>query len=322
MGHFVDGEWRSGWYASDKKGEFVRPDTTFRKPLQAEALQRGDYLLFVSLACPWAHRTLIARSVLGFQEQLHVAVVDWLLDDNGWAFNPQRAGATPDPVMNARYLREIYLQADPRYTGRVTVPICWDKTQGTIVNNESREILRQLSTLGRDRYDLAPESLRPQIDAAIDKMYPTINNGVYRAGFASSQEAYDKAVTELFAALDEWEALLDKQPFAAGERFSDADVCLFTTLLRFDPVYHVHFKCSRRRISEYPNLSNYLRSLYSLPGVAETCNLEHIRGHYYASHRHINPTGIIAVYPEDDLRAPHDRWERFPQAQRPATATR
>lgn len=323
MGHFVDGEWKSGWYGADAKGNFVRPATTFREPLERDALERGDYLLYVSLACPWAHRTLIARSVLGLQDKMDVAVVDWLLDmDQSWSFNPQRPGCTPDPLFGADYLREIYVRSDPKYTGRVTVPICWNRREQRIVNNESREILRHLASLCPDAYNLSPQDLRSQIDAAIDRLYPAINNGVYRCGFASTQEAYDEAVTTLFRELDHWEEVLGTQPFAAGERFTEADICFFTTLVRFDPVYSVHFKCSRRRIADYPNLSNYLRCLYSLPGVAETCNLEHIRGHYYASHRHINPTGIIAVSPDWDLAGPHDRWQKFPGATRPEAASR
>lgn len=314
MGHFVNGEWKPGWYSSDAEGGFVRPPTTFRAQLDGSALQAGQYLLYVSLACPWAHRTLIARSLLGLAAQLEVAVVDWLLDDNGWAFRSDHPGATPDPLWNSAYLRELYLRADPAYTGRVTVPIVWDRAGATIVNNESREILRQLSTLRKQSYDLSPTELLPTIDSVLDQIYQPINNGVYRCGFASSQHAYDEAVGELFEGLDHWEQVLARQPFLAGNRFSEADICMFTTLVRFDAVYSVHFKCSRRRIVDYPNLSNYLSSCYQLPGVAETCNLDHIRGHYYASHRHINPTGIIAVCPDLRLEAAHDRWSRFPKA--------
>ena len=315
MGHFIDGQWQPGWYGSDSQGNFVRPATTFRQPLQKEALYQGRYLLYVSLACPWAHRTLIARSILGLNKQLEVAVVDWLLDDNGWAFNPQRPDCTPDPLFQSAYLREVYLRAQSNFTGRVTVPVCWDRQEGTIVNNESREILRGLALLATHRYDLAPDA---GVDAAIDRLYNSINNGVYRCGFASSQSAYDEAVSELFSALDYWEQVLGRQPFAAGQHFSEADICFFTTLLRFDPVYVVHFKCSLKRILDYPNLWAYLRSLYQLPGVAETCNLEHIRHHYFESHRHINPTGIVARCPAGYLGAPHTRWQQFPQAIFPA----
>lgn len=315
MGHFIDGEWHGGWYASDKAGHFVRPATTFRNPLEKEALSEKRYLLYVSLACPWAHRTLITRSLLGLKDQIEIAVVDWMLDDNGWAFNGERPGCTPDPLFQSQYLREVYLKADPKYTGRVTVPICWDKQKASIVNNESREIIRSLAKLATSKYDLAPT---PTVDEAIDRLYDSINNGVYRCGFAVSQSAYDEAVTKLFEALDYWEGLLDTQPFATGQAFSEADICFFTTLLRFDPVYFVHFKCSYKRIADYPNLWSYLRSIYQLPGVAETCNLEHIRHHYFESHRNINPYGIVARNPVGDLNAAHDRWQRFPQATFPA----
>ena len=325
MGQFVDGVWQPGWYSADSKGHFIRPATTFRQTLQAEALAAGQYLLYVSYACPWAHRTLLMRTLLNLEDKIDVAVVDWLIDDNSWAFRPQRPGCTPDPLGPSEYLREVYLRADSHYTGRCTVPICWDKSTGTIANNESREIIRHLCTL-RNQDSPALESWlergwdfrpSPEVDAAIDKLYPSINNGVYRCGFASSQEAYDEAVKALFEALDEWEEVLSGQPFAAGNRLSEADLCLFTTLIRFDPVYVVHFKCSRRRLRDYPNLHSYLRSLYQLPKVAATVNFDHIRGHYYSSHLHINPTGIVAAAPEDDLWAPHDRWQRFPQAEYP-----
>lgn len=311
MGHFIEGQWRPGWYSSDTSGKFIRPPTTFRAPLERQALEQGHYLLYVSLACPWAHRTLLARSVLGLHKQLDLAVVDWFLDDEGWAFNPERPGCTPDPVFGARYLREIYLKADAGYTGRVSVPVCWDRQRQQIVNNESREILRSLALLARQRYDLKPG---PEVDEVIDQLYDSINNGVYRCGFATSQAAYDEACSQLFQALDHWEQVLSKQPFAAGGHFSEADICFFTTLLRFDPVYGVHFKCSYKRIIDYPNLWAYLRSIYQLPGVAETCNLEHIRHHYFESHRHINPHGIVARAPVAYLGSPHSRWVQFPQA--------
>ena len=315
MGHFVEGEWHSGFYKSDADGHFVRPATTYRQPLEKEALFKKRYLLYVSLACPWAHRTLIARSLLGLKSQLEVAVVDWLLDDNGWAFNENRPGCTPDPLFQSQFLREVYVQADPKYTGRVTVPVCWDREKKTIINNESREILRALAKLANQKYDLAPSDT---VDQAIDQLYDSVNNGVYRCGFASSQSAYDEAASSLFHALEHWDNLLGKQPFAAGAAFSEADICFFTTLLRFDPVYFIHFKCSHRRIVDYPNLWPYLRSIYQLPGVAETCDLEHIRHHYYESHRNINPYGIVARNPVAYLNSAHDRWQRFPQAIFPA----
>lgn len=296
MGHFVDGEWITGWYAADTKGHFIRPATTFRDKM--EAIEPGRYHLYVSLACPWAHRTLIARSILGLQDKISVTVVDWLLGDDGWAINPERPGCNEDPIHHASFLREVYKKADGNYTGRVTVPVLWDKREGRIVNNESREILRQLITR-------APGiiALNPKADEVMDAIYNPVNNGVYRCGFASSQEAYDEAAVELYKALDHWEEVLGKQAFLCGAELCEADICMFTTLLRFDPVYSVHFKCSKKRIMDYPNLSRYLRAIYQTPGVAETCNLDHIRNHYYQSHRHINPTGIVAVIPDYDLNA-------------------
>ena len=315
MGHFIQGEWQAGFYKPDSSGHFVRTQTVYRNPLEKDALFKKRYLLYVSLACPWAHRTLIARTLLGLKAQIEVAVVDWLMDDNSWAFNPERPGCTPDPLFQSHYLREVYLKSDPKYTGRVTVPVCWDKEKNVIVNNESREILRGLAQLATQKYELAPSA---QVDEIIDKLYDAVNNGVYRAGFATSQSAYDEAVTALFHALEHWESTLGKQPFLAGQAFTEADICFFTTLVRFDPVYFIHFKCSHRRIVDYPNLWSYLRSIYQMSGVAETCNMDHIRHHYYESHRHINPHGIVARIPAAYLNSAHDRWQRFPQAIFPA----
>lgn len=315
MGHFIEGEWQPGFYKPDSGGHFVRTQTAYRNPLEKEALFKKRYLLYVSLACPWAHRTLIARSLLGLKSQLEVAVVDWLMDDNSWAFNPDRPGCTPDPLFHSQYMKEVYLKSDPKYTGRVTVPVCWDKEKAGIVNNESREILRGLAKLATQKYDLAPSA---EVDLIIDQLYDAVNNGVYRAGFASTQTAYDEAITQLFHALEHWESVLGKQPFVAGQAFTEADICFFTTLVRFDPVYFIHFKCSHRRIVDYPNLCSYLRSIYQMGGVAETCNMDHIRHHYYESHRHINPYGIVARIPATYLNSAHDRWQRFPQAIFPA----
>ncbi len=297
MGHFENGQWVAGWYKSDTRGHFVRPETTYRD--QAEPVS-GRYHLYVSLACPWAHRTLIARSLLGLQEVLPVTVVDWYLDDDGWRF----FDGQPEPLFGFKRLRELYLKADPDYTGRVTVPVLWDKERSNIVQNESRDILRQLCTVFRplsNGTDLSPEPLRPAIDAILDDIYMPINNGVYRAGFAQKQSAYDEAINALYEALDSYEERLGRQPFLCGAELTEADICLFTTLVRFDPVYSVHFKCSRKRIRDYPNLHRYLKSIYHTPGVAETVDFEHIRHHYYVSHDFINPHRIVAAPPDDTL---------------------
>ena len=316
MGHFIDGEWHSGYYGADSQGRFLRPPTTYRAHIESSDIEENGLHLYVSYACPWAHRTLIARARLGLERFVSVSVVDWLTDDDSWRFFPEHPGATPDHLFGHRLLREVYLEADAKYSGRVTVPVLWSRPRQTIVNNESREILRHFSTTlaqaAGSSIDLSPESLRPHIDATIDAIYNPINNGVYRCGFAQSQQAYDEAVEALYAALDEWEVHLAKQPFLCGDRFTEADICLFTTLVRFDPVYSVHFKCSIRRILDYPHLSAYLRSIYQLPGVAETCNFEHIRNHYYQSHAHINPTRIVARAPVYDLHQAHDRFSGEP----------
>lgn len=297
MGYFQDGVWNQGWYPSDTSGRFVRPATTFRSRVTAEDIRPGRYHLYVSLACPWAHRTLIARELLGLQEYFSVSVVDWFLDDEGWAFR-EREGATKDTVLGHDFLRQVYLSADSNYSGRVTVPILWDKEAGTIVNNESREILRMMTSdfaaHGNGR-ELAPETLLEQIDAVLDAIYEPINNGVYKSGFAKSQPAYDEAVSVLFRELDRWDQELSSRDFLVGEQLSEADICLFTTLIRFDPVYFVHFKCSRQRIADYPNLSNYLKRLYAMPEIRSTVNMTHIRRHYFESHRSVNPYGIVAT---------------------------
>lgn len=300
MGQFVDGEWKTGWYKSSESGSFERPATTFREAIGE--LDEGRYHLYVSWACPWAHRTLIARSVLGLQEKISVSYVDWFLDDEGWRFYPQHEGATEDHLYGFDHLRHLYKKADDRYTGRVTVPVLWDRKTERIVNNESREVLRQFTTKLRPWHakvapDLCPDTSREAIDKTLDAIYLAINNGVYRAGFATSQEAYEEAVTTLFDALDDWEEHLEGKKFLVGDRFSEADICLFTTLVRFDPVYHTHFKCSLKMIAEYPNLDRYLKRIYAQPGVAETCRLDHIKRHYFVSHRNINPTGVVALTP-------------------------
>lgn len=312
LGMLVDGEWRTERRQSDERGGFVRPLTSFRDRVTADGSsgsgpESGRYHLYVSLACPWAHRTLIARKIKGLEEAVYVTVVDPFMGDDGWAFT----AGYPDDLNGRRYLREIYTLADPRYTGRVTVPVLWDKRAETIVNNESREILRMLDkefgALAKNDVDLCPEELREEVDATIDAIYKPVNNGVYRAGFATTQSAYEEAVTELFDALDSWEEVLGGQRYICGGRITEADICMFTTLIRFDAVYHGHFKCNLRRIVDYPNLRGYVRDLYQMPGVADTVSFGHIKHHYYQSHESINPTGIVPKGPILDLESPHGR---------------
>ncbi|EDM78928.1 glutathione S-transferase-like protein [Plesiocystis pacifica SIR-1] len=316
MGMLVDGQWTTRSVQPDAKGRFVRSRTRFRQFIRRDgstpfAPAEGRYHLYVSWACPWAHRVLIARALLGLEQAISVSVVDHFMGDRGWRFDPSVAGATDDPIHGARHLSEVYVAAEPSFTGRVTVPVLWDRTSGTIVNNESREIVRMLdhecTSLARAPVDLAPGALRPAVESAIDAIYEPINNGVYKAGFAGSQAAHDEAIRELFAALDHWNAVLGEQRWMTGERLTEADLFLFTTLIRFDLVYHTHFKCNRRRVVDYPNLWGFVRELYQLPAVATTCNFEHIRRHYFGSHRSINPRGIVAHGPQLELDGPHGR---------------
>ena len=312
MGQLVDGQWKKGWYDPDEKGAFKRPETKFRSKIAAEpdsdfpaAAKR--YHLYVSYACPWAHRTLITRALRGLQDAIDVTVVDAKMGDDGWVF----ADDDPDPIFGAKLLSEIYVHADAKYTGRVTVPVLWDKEKGTIVNNESREVMRMLDTqfdaFATGGPTLAPSDLLPAIDTTLDAIYQPINNGVYRAGFATKQGAYEAAVRELFDALDHWDAVLGKQRYLCGNVLTEADVALFTTLLRFDLVYYAHFKCNVRRIADYPSLFGYLRDIYQMPAVKKTCHLEHIKTHYYWSQTTVNPHRIVPVGPTLDLDAPHDR---------------
>jgi glutathionyl-hydroquinone reductase len=264
----------------------------------------------ISWACPWAHRTAIMRELKGLQAAISISVVAPVIDQNSWEFSSE-PGCIPDTVNSANYLWAIYLLADGNYSGRVTVPVLWDKQNRTIVNNESREIIRMLDTefgdIAKSDRDFYPQDLRKLIDDTIDAIYQPINNGVYRAGFATSQSAYEEGVTELFAALEYWETVLDKQRYLCGNQITEADWCMFTTLLRFDLVYYVHFKCNLRRIVEYPNLWNYLLELYQYPGVKETCNFDHIKQHYYKSHPQVNPTRIVPKGPIIDFNIPHNR---------------
>jgi putative glutathione S-transferase len=319
MNMLVDGEWRTDAYQStNDDGEFERQTTPFRDWIRDDPdarFQPADdrYHLYVSYACPWAHRTLITRALKGLEDAITVDVVDPFRDEGGWQFTPEKAGCTPDTVADSDYLREVYQQADPDATCRVTVPVLWDREEETIVNNESEEIMRMLDTEmdahATREVDLYPEGYRDDIDRIIEEIYEPINNGVYRAGFAKSQAAYDEAVAELFDALEYWDEVLADQRYLAGDRLTEADICMFTTLVRFDQVYHTHFMCNQQFIHQYDNLWPYLRDLYQTPGVAETVEMDHIKEHYYTTHPEVTPTRIIATGPELDFAADHDRDE-------------
>ncbi|WP_276251857.1 glutathione S-transferase family protein [Haloarcula rara] len=317
MNMLVDGEWRTDAYQStNEDGEFDRQETSFRNRIQDDPDARfqpeaGRYHLYVSLACPWAHRTLLVRALKGLEDAISVDIVDPYRADDGWQFTPEKDGCTADSLYGSEYLRELYVEADPDMTGRVTVPVLWDKQEETIVNNESKEILRMLDTefdSGADNdVNLYPGGYREDVDRIIEDIYEPINNGVYRAGFADTQNAYDNAVSELFDALDHWDEVLADQRYLAGDRLTEADICLFTTLVRFDEVYHTHFQCNHMLIREYDNLWPYLRDLYQTPGVAETVNMDHIKEHYYTTHPDVSPKGFVPIGPDLDFEAPHDR---------------
>ena len=310
MGLLVEGKWQDQWYDTESHGgRFVRPDTSFHDwveddPAARFPAQPGRYHLYVSLACPWAHRALILRKLKGLEEVIGVSVVHPHMAANGWEF-ADYPGATGDSLYGAEFLHQIYTRAKPDYTGRVTVPVLWDRETETIVNNESSEVIRILNSAfdrwGRAELDFYPEGLRPGIDEINAYVYDRINNGVYKTGFATSQQAYEEAVTRLFDALDQMEERLENQSYLVGNRFTEADVRLFTTLIRFDPVYVGHFKCNLRRLKDYPRLWDYTRRIYHRSGVRETVDFDHIKRHYYTSHPGINPTGIIPVGPELDL---------------------
>jgi putative glutathione S-transferase len=327
MGLLVNGVWQDKWYETEKTGgHFVRPQTAFRNWVTPDggpgpsgaggfAAAPDRYHLYVSLACPWAHRTLIFRRLKKLERIISVSVVDPFMGSQGWAFGAPDGsltpGATADDVNHARYLHQVYTKAKPDYTGRVTVPVLWDKHTGTIVNNESAEIIRMLNSAfdawGDATVDFYPRELRREIDELNAYVYENVNNGVYRCGFATTQAAYEAAFGSLFEALERIEERLSTRRYLTGPHLTEADWRLFTTLVRFDAVYYGHFKCNLRRIADFPKLSNYLRELYQVPGVAETVNLAHIKRHYYASHVQINPTRIVPVGPALDFSATHDR---------------
>jgi putative glutathione S-transferase len=322
MGHLVDGVWRDQQHSErTPDGRFLRPTTRFRNWVTEDgspgptgsggfAAARGRYHLYAALPCPWAHRTIIMRALKGLEDVISLSLVEPLYGPHGWRFG-NGPGTIPDSANGASELAEIYLLADPRYTGRVSVPVLWDKERRTIVNNESAEIIRMLNgAFGRFtnvHSDYYPPSLRPEIDRVNALIYENINNGVYRAGFATAQEPYEEAFRALFAALDQIEERLGRQRYLVDATITEADWRLFTTLVRFDAVYYSHFKCNLRRIVDYRNLSNYLRDLYQQPGIAATVNMDQIKRHYYGSQRHVNPFGIVPLGPALDFSAPHDR---------------
>lgn len=302
MGQLVDGVWQKGWYDPDRKGAFQRPDARFRDRVSADGstafpAERGRYHLYVSYACPWAHRTLIVRALRGLEGAIGVTAVDPHMSDDGWSF-----GEEVDPLFGAKYLREVYLRADPRCSTRVTVPVLWDKQTGSIVSNESREIMRMLDTafdaVAENPSSLAPPALLGRIDDTITANYGPINNGVYKCGFATEQAPYEEACHALFAALDRNEATLAHGRFLCGDVLTEADVALFTTLLRFDVVYFAHFKCNLKRIADYPCLSRFLHEIHALPAVRPTCRLDQIKTHYYWSQTTVNPHRIVPLGPD------------------------
>ncbi len=309
MGRLIEGTWHDEWYDTKSTGgAFVREDAGFRNRIETGgrfAPESGRYRLYVSLACPWAHRTLIMRRLKGLESHIPVTVVEAPMLEEGWTYDP------PEPLYGFTRHYELYVKAKRDYTGRVTVPVLWDTREQTIVNNESAEIIRIFNSafdeLTGNTDDYYPEPLREEIEAINARVYDKINNGVYKAGFATAQDVYEEACEELFEALDWVETLLDERRYLAGDRLTEADWRLFTTLVRFDPVYHGHFKCNIRRIEDYPNMLGYLRELYQVPGIAETVNFEHIKTHYYYSHDTINPTRIIPLGLGPDLMRPHGR---------------
>lgn len=316
MGLLVDGKWQDKWYDTESTGgRFVRKDSQFRSWITADGsagpsgeggfkAEPNRYHLYISLACPWASRVMIMRSIKGLEDLVSVSVVNPLMAENGWTFEPDE-GVIPDPVMDADYLYQIYTKVEPDYSGRVTVPVLYDLKQNKIVNNESSEIMRIFNSafdeIGAKEGNYLPEELLTEIDAMNEKVYDAVNNGVYKAGFATKQEVYQEEVTQLFEVLDELEELLADKQYLVGNQITEADWRLFTTLIRFDSVYYGHFKCNIKHLTEYNNLWRYTKELYNEPGVAETVNFKHIKEHYYRSHKNINPTGIVPVGPELDF---------------------
>jgi len=297
-GMYVDGKWQPNDFPTDQSGTFQRQPTTFRRRDVEVTSKR--YHLYVSLACPWAHRTLICRALLNLEPHLDVSIVDYFMGESGWEFS-NRPGASQDHLYGAKRLGELYLKSDPKFSGRVTVPIMWDKQTQKIVNNESRDIMELLATkfatLSSSQVELYPHLFTTQVNEWIDRNYESINNGVYKCGFAKSQQAYEDAYTELFRALDNCEQHLQKNEYLCGEQLTAADIALFTTLIRFDSVYYSHFKCNRQHLYEFPNLWRFTKNIFHKPKVAETCNFDHIKRHYFESHKKLNPSGIVPKGP-------------------------
>jgi glutathionyl-hydroquinone reductase len=327
MGVLIDGVWHEQQPEPAKTdtaraaGRFERAQTSFRNwvtpdgrpgPTGSDGFSAaaGRYHLYVSLACPWAHRALIMRALKGLEQTIPVSVTHWLMGEQGWTFSPGE-GVIPDPLFNSRYLHEIYSRADTHYSGRASVPVLWDQHTQTIVNNESSEIIRMFNSafdaVGAAPGDYYPRDKREEIDALNARIYDTLNNGVYKAGFATTQSAYEEAVTPLFETLDWLDEILSQSRFLCDDALTEADIRLFTTLVRFDTVYHGHFKCNVRRIVDYKNVWAYTRDIYQIPGIAQTVNFVHIKRHYYQSHTRINPTGIVPVGPALDFDAPAER---------------
>ena len=323
MGLLVEGVWRDQWYDTESSGgKFIRQDAGFRSWVTVDGAagpsgeagfqaDSGRYHLYVSYACPWAHRTLIFRKLKGLEEHISVSVVHPDMLSDGWTFEADDKGATGDTLYGLPFARDIYTRTKPDYTGRVTVPILWDKNRDTIVSNESSEIIRMFNSafdgITGNTLDFWPEDLRAEIELVNDRIYDTFNNGVYKCGFATSQQAYDDAIVPLFETLDWLDQRLSDNRYLMGDILTEADWRLFTTLVRFDPVYHLHFKCNRKRLIDYPNIWDYTRELYQVPGVAETVNFDHIVRHYHYSHDSINPHRIIPINPDLDFDAPHGR---------------
>jgi len=314
VSRLVEGEWVAEEdIETDEDGEFKRQASAFRGRIGTDEfpVESGRYHVYISRACPWAHRVAMTRALKGLDDAISLSLVEPVRYDDGWEFSD----TYPDPLHGADYLRELYVRADPEFTGRPTVPVLWDREEGTVVNNESEEIMRMLDVAGHELatrdVDLYPEGYRDEVDRLIEDIYDPINNGVYRAGFAESQAAYDRAVDDLFDALDRYDARLADRRYLAGDRLTEADLAMFATLVRFDHVYHTHFKCNRRAIHEYENLWGYTKDIYTTPGIERTVNMDHIVRHYYVSHGDVNPKRLVPTGPDVDFTEGHDR-DRLP----------